>query len=188
MKIFTIALLSLVATGLLFGSTFTVDTAHSSVSFKVKHLMISTVTGKFEKFSGKFEYDEKTKTLKSLTGDIDPSSINTSIPKRDEHLKSKDFFDVGKYPNITFVLTKVDSENIYGRLTMHGVSKDIVLKLENNEIGKDQTGKTKVGLSLSGIIERKDFGLTYNSILETGGIAIGDKVKVEIELEGALQK
>ncbi|MDD2699357.1 MAG: YceI family protein [Arcobacteraceae bacterium] len=188
MRLAKIGLVSLVTASWLFAGTYNVDIAHSNVGFKVKHMMISNVVGSFDKFSGTFEYDEKTKTIKSLVGDIDASSINTSITKRDEHLKSPDFFDVAKYPSIKFNLTKIKGDVAYGKLTMHGITKDVKLQLENNGMIKDPSGNTRVGITLNGTIERKDFGLTYNSVLEAGGIAIGDKVKLEVEIEGILQK
>jgi len=188
MRLAKIGLVSLVTASWLFAGTYNVDIAHSNVGFKVKHMMISNVVGSFDTFSGTFEYDEKTKVFKSLVGDIDVTSINTSIAKRDEHLKSPDFFDVAKYPTIKFLLTKVQGDVAYGKLTMHGVTKDVKMDLENNGAIKDSSGKTRVGMTLSGTIERKDFGLTYNSVLEAGGIAIGENVKIEVELEGILQK
>jgi polyisoprenoid-binding protein YceI len=188
MKTLLLGLASLLATVTLFGGNYNVDAEHTSVAFKVKHLMISNVKGSFDKFSGNFEYDEKTKQLKALHGTIEAASINTANVKRDGHLKSKDFFDVSKYPTITFTLTKVDGEYAYGDLSMHGVTKNIKLELENNGMVKDPWGNMRVGLALSGKINRKDFGLTYNSLLEAGGVAIGDSVKMEIEIEGVLQK
>lgn len=188
MRLVKVGLVSLVTASWLFAGTYNVDIAHSNVGFKVKHMMISNVVGSFDTFSGTFEYDEKTKVFKSLIGDIDASSINTSIAKRDEHLKSPDFFDVAKYPAIKFVLISVKDDKAYGKLTMHGVTKDITLELENNGMIKDPSGKTRVGVSLKGTINRKDFGLTYNTIIEAGGIAIGENVKIEVELEGILQK
>lgn len=188
MRLAKIGLASLVTAGYLFAGTYNVDIAHSNVGFKVKHLMISNVVGSFDKFSGTFEYDENTKTLKSLVGEVDVNSINTSIAKRDEHLKSADFFDVAKYPSIKFTLTKVQGDSVYGKLTMHGITKDVKFDFENNGAIKDHKGIMRVGLSLSGSIDRKEFGLTYNTVLEAGGIAIGDKVKIEVELEGILQK
>lgn len=188
MKMIRIGLASLIASVALFAGNYNVDVEHTSVGFKVKHLMISNVKGTFDAFSGSFVYDEKTKELKSLNGIIDAASINTAIEKRDAHLKSKDFFDVGRYPNITFVLTKVKGEDAYGKLTMHGITREIKLELENNGMIKDPWGNMRVGLALSGKISRKDFGLTYNSILEAGGVAIGDEVKLDISIEGVLQK
>ncbi|RXJ86151.1 YceI family protein [Arcobacter sp. CECT 8985] len=183
-----LGLVSIVAAGSLFAGTYNVDASHSNVGFKVKHLMISNVTGKFDKFSGSFEYDEKTKTLKSLTGNVDVASINTENKKRDGHLKSKDFFDAANFPKLTFKLKKVEDDKAYGVLTMKGVSKDVVFDFENNGTVKDPWGNQRVGLELSGKINRKDFGLNWNKALEAGGVMVGENVKLNIELEGIQAK
>ncbi|KIM12345.1 MAG: hypothetical protein KU38_05610 [Sulfurovum sp. FS08-3] len=172
----------------LWAGNYTVDASHSNVGFKIKHLMISNVKGGFDRFEGVFEYDEKSKTLKSMEGNISVDSINTANAKRDDHLKNEDFFDVKKYPHIAFKLTKVEGDKVTGTLTMHGVSKEITLELENNGVIQDPWGNTRVGLSLSGTINRYDFGLKYNKVLEAGGLTIGEEVKLEIELEGILDK
>ncbi|MBN2824159.1 MAG: polyisoprenoid-binding protein [Campylobacterales bacterium] len=183
-----ITLLSMLLATSLWAGNYTVDASHSSVGFKIKHLMISNVKGSFDKFDGKFEYDEKSKTLKSLEGNVDVNSINTANAKRDAHLKNEDFFDVAKYPAITFKLTKVEGDKAIGVLTMHGVSKEITLELENNGLVQDPWGNTRLGLSLSGKINRYDFGLKYNKVLEAGGLTIGEEVKLEIELQGIQDK
>jgi len=188
MKLIRLSLASLLAASTLFAGNYSLDTSHSSVGFKVKHLMISNVKGNFGTFDGKFEYDEKSKTLKSLEGTVKADSINTDNSKRDEHLKSADFFDVAKFPEITFSLTKVDGDKATGKLTMHGVTKEVTLELENNGAIQDPWGNTRVGLALSGKINRYDFGLKYNKVLEAGGLTIGEEVKLEIELEGIMQK
>ncbi|AXX91052.1 hypothetical protein CPU12_08025 [Malaciobacter molluscorum LMG 25693] len=183
-----IGLVSIITAGSLFAGTYNVDTTHSNVGFKVKHMMISNVVGKFDKFNGSFEYDEKTKTLKSLTGNIDVNSINTENEKRDGHLKSKDFFDAKKFPKLTFKLEKVKDDKAYGVLTMKGVSKDVVLDFENNGIITDPWGNQRVGLEFSGKINRKDFGLNWNKTLEAGGVVVSEKVKLNIQVEGIKAK
>lgn len=188
MKLIKLSLASLLAAGALYAGNYNIDKAHSNVGFKVRHMMISNVSGKFDSFTGTIVYDEKTKTLKTLTGKIDASSINTDNKKRDAHLKDTDFFDVKKYPNITFELTKVDGDDAYGKLTMHGVTKEVKLDFENNGTVKDPWGNQRLGLSLSGKINRLDYGLKYNSILEAGGVAVGETVKLDIEIEGILAK
>lgn len=172
----------------LWAGNYTVDASHSNVGFKIKHLMISNVKGGFDKFEGVFEYDEKSKTLKSMEGNISVDSINTANAKRDAHLKNEDFFDAVKYPTIAFKLTKVEGDKATGTLTMHGVTKEITLELENNGVIQDPWGNTRVGLSFSGTLDRTDFGLKYNKALEAGGLTIGKKVKLEIELQGIMQK
>ena len=188
MKLLKLGLATLLTTGALFAGTYNVDTSHSHVGFKVKHMMISNVKGKFDKFNGSFEYDEKTNTLKSLTGTVEVSSINTENTKRDNHLRSSDFFAASEYPQITFILEKVDGDTAYGKLTMRGVTKDVKLDFENNGSVKDPWGNTRVGLAFSGKVNRYDYGIKYNSLLEAGGVTIGEKVKLEIELEGVLAK
>jgi len=188
MKIAKLGLAAILTAGALYAGNYNVDTAHSSVAFKVKHMMISNVKGSFDKFKGSFEYDEKTNQVVALTGNIETASINTANAKRDGHLKSADFFDAAKNPSIDFVLSKVKDDKAYGKLTMHGVTKDVVLDFENNGLAKDPWGNTRVGLTLSGKINRKDFGLVYNTALETGGVLIGDTVKLEVEIEGILSK
>lgn len=188
MKLVKLGLASILATSALYAGTYNVDTSHSNVSFKIKHLMISNVTGKFDTFKGSFEYDEKTKKIKSLNGTVNVQSLNTEDEKRDGHLKSKDFFDVSKYPKITFSLNKIKDDYAYGKLTIHGISKDVKLDFENNGSIVDPWGNKRVGLALNGKINRSDYGLKYNSVLEAGGVMIGEKVKLNIELEGILAK
>ena len=189
MKIKTILLALLLSVGSLFAGTYNVDVAHSNVAFKVKHMIISNTKGQFDKFSGSFEYDEKAKTLKSLNGIVEINSINTQNAKRDEHLKSADFFDVAKYPTMSLKVTKVDGDTAYAQLTMHGVTKEIKMELElSKQVIKDPRGNTRTGLSLSSKISRKDFGLSWNKLIEAGGAAVGDDIKIFIELEGILTK
>lgn len=189
MKIKTIVLASMLSVGTLFAGTYNVDVDHSDVAFKVKHMMISNVKGQFDKYSGTFEYDEKTNTLQSLKGTVDVNSINTQNAKRDTHLKSADFFDVKKYPLMTLTLTKVEGDTAYTQLTLHGITKEVKMELElSGRVIKDPWGNSRTGLSLSGKINRKDFGLNWNQMIEAGGVMVGDIVKISIELEGILAK
>lgn len=182
------SLMVLALSSSLLAGTYGLDVSHSSVGFKVKHLMISNVKGNFKSFSGEFEYDEKSKKLLSLNGVVDASSIDTDIEKRDDHLRSADFLDVKAYPDITFVLNKISGEKAYGQLTMHGVTKDIVLEYEVGGSIVDPWGNSRFGFALEGKINRKDFGLKWNKILETGGLTVGEVVKFDIEIEGILKK
>jgi polyisoprenoid-binding protein YceI len=150
--------------------------------------MISNVKGNFKNFSGSFEFDEKTNTLKSFNGNVEVKSINTDNAKRDGHLQSSEFFAADKYPKITFKLDKIAGDKAYGKLTMRGVTKDVTLDYENNGSVKDPWGNTRVGIALSGQVNRLDYGIKYNSILETGGVAVGKIVKLDIEVEGILAK
>jgi polyisoprenoid-binding protein YceI len=189
MNIFKLGLTSILAAGALYAGTYNVDAAHSSVGFKVKHMMISNVTGTFDKFSGSYEYDEKTNTLKSLNGVVEVTSVNTANAKRDGHLKSSDFFAADKYPQITFKVDKVEGDKAYGKFTLRGVTKDIVLDVETGgSVIKDPWGQTKTGVTLTGKINRMDYGVKYNSVIEAGGVTVGEIVKLNIELAGVLAK
>jgi polyisoprenoid-binding protein YceI len=184
MKFLKLSLISLLAAGSLFAGSYKVDKGHSNVGFKVKHMVVANVVGKFDDFSGTFEYDEKTNTLKSLIGMVEVTSINTENAKRDGHLKKDDFLAADKYPQIKFELTKVEGDYAYGKFTLRGVTKDIKLELENNGSIINHRGSRVVGLSLYGKINRKDFGVTYNKVLEAGGLAVGDTIKLNIDIEG----
>lgn len=188
MKIKALVASSLIAASTLFGGTYAVDPAHSSADFSVKHMMISTVKGNFATFSGSFEYDEANKQLKALKGEIAAASIDTGIKDRDDHLRSADLFNVAKYPTITFVLDEVKGDKAYGKLTLHGVTKPVVLAYDNGGVVKDPWGKQRVGVGLSGSINRTDFGITWNKALEAGGVVVGESVKIDVALEGVLQK
>lgn len=188
MKRFSLIAAMLLGATTLFGGVYNVDVAHSNVGFKIKHMMISTVTGKFDTFKGHFDYDEKTGTLKALEGEIEAASINTGIEKRDEHLRSKDLFEVESYPKITFKLTKAAGDKVHGTLSIKGISKDIVLEYENGGTAKDPWGNMRAGIALSGKIDRRDYNITWNKVLEAGGVAVGEEVKLIVEIEGILQK
>ncbi|RXJ98983.1 hypothetical protein CRV02_12360 [Arcobacter sp. CECT 8989] len=187
-KLIKLGLASILASGALFAGTYNVDTSHSGVNFKVKHLMISNVSGKFDKFSGTFKYDEETNTLKALSGKVEVNSINTENEKRDGHLKSADFFDAANHPTLTFELDKVKGDTAYGVLTMRGVSKKVELDYENNGTVTDPWGNKRAGIELNGKVNRKDFGLNWNKALEAGGVVVGEKVKLNIVLQGILAK
>lgn len=188
MKLVKLTLAIILATGALYAGTFNIDKAHSNVAFKVKHMMISNVTGEFDTFFGSFFYDEKTKKVTSLSGKVDVNSINTDNEKRDKHLKSADFFDANKFPNITYKITKIVNDEAHGEITIHGITKKVVFDFENNGMIKDPWGNTRIGLEIEGSISRKDFDLKWNNLLETGGAIVGDKIKLAIEIEGILEK
>lgn len=168
----------------LFAGNYNIDKSHSSVAFKVKHMMITNVKGNFSEFDGKFEYDEKTNTLKQLDGVIEVKSIDTDNEKRDNHLRAADMFDAQKFPLITFKLTKIDGDEAYGDFTMKGITKNIKLDYESGGTIVNPWGKKVAGFSLNGKIKRSDFGLTWNKALEAGGVAVSDIVKLEIDVEG----
>ncbi|MBE0490644.1 MAG: polyisoprenoid-binding protein [Sulfurospirillum sp.] len=162
---------------------YVIDTAHSHVAFSVKHMTIATVKGEFKKFDGEIEFDTQTKKLLKLTGSIESASIETGIIKRDGHLKSADFFDAQKFANIEFVATKITDDAVIGNLSIKGITKEITLEPSINGVIKDFQGNTRVGFSLEGKINRKDFGLTWNKLLESGGVVVGDKIKIMIDIE-----
>ncbi len=169
--------------------TWKLDTAHTGVHFKVRHLMVSYVRGDFEKISGTIVYDEQDVSKSSADIAIDAASINTRVAKRDDHLRSADFLDVAKHPVITFRSRKVEKAGdgtlkMTGDLTIRGVTREVVLDVEGPTPPiKDLEGKTRVGGSASTKIDRKDFGLTWNKAIESGGVVVGDEVEITIDVE-----
>jgi len=164
------------------------DTVHSSVNFWVRHLMVSKVHGRFAKWSGSFVFDEQAPQNSRVEVEIDASSIDTKDPQRDGHLRSADFFDVEKYPTLKFVSTKVektgDSEfKLSGDLTMHGATKPVTVDVEYGGRAKHPQMGERVGFSARGAINRKDWGLTYNQVLDAGGLALSDKIELHFEIE-----
>jgi len=172
-----------------FASTWTIDPEHSNVEFKVKHLMVSNVKGNFDKHTGVVELNDKDITKSKVEVSIDTNSVNTKVQKRDEHLRSADFFDVAKFPAMTFVSKKVakagkDKLKVTGDLTLHGVTKQGVLDVEGpSKESKDPWGNIRRGATASTKINRKDFGLVWNAALETGGVVVGDEVTITLEIE-----
>lgn len=169
-------------------TTFNLDPAHSHAAFTIRHLVITNVRGEFAKTSGTVALDEKDVTKSTVEATIDTSSIDTRVADRDTHLKSPDFFDVAKYPAITFKSTKVEKAGkgklkVTGNLTIKDVTKPVVLQVEGPtaEI-KDPWGNVKRGISAHTTINRKDFGLTWSKTIEAGPV-VGDEVKIEIEAE-----
>src|SRR6185295_18299275 len=163
-------------------AVYEIDPAHSRAHFKIRHLMVSNVRGEFSKISGKVTYDPKNPSSLKIEAAIDASTISTSEPQRDEHLKSADFLDVAKFPVITFVsksATRVDADTlkVTGDLTIHGVTREVALDVEvaTDEV-KDPWGNIKAGASAKTKINRKDYGLTWNQALETGGVLVGEDI------------
>ena len=169
-------------------STWAFDQAHSSVNFTVRHMVVSKVRGRFTKWDGTLAMDETNPAGGSVEVSIDAGSIDTGVEQRDGHLKSPDFFDVAKYPTLTFRSTKVEAAGagalrVTGELTMHGVTRPVVLDVEYSGSAKDPWGGVRAGFSARTTIDRKDFGLTYNQLLETGGVLVGETVEITIEAE-----
>jgi len=173
-------------------SLYQLDPAHSSANFSIKHMMIAKVHGGFDKLTGTLNYDPANPAAASVEAKIEASSINTREPQRDQHLRSADFFDVEKFPLITFKSSKVakagDGLKVTGALTIHGVSKEVVLDVDGPSAEmKDPWGNLKIGASATTKISRKEFGLTWNAALEAGGFLVGDDVTITLELQFAKQ-
>ena len=169
-----------------------IDPAHTEVHFKVKHLVISTVTGKFEKFDGAVYSSKPDFSDAEAEFSVDVDSINTSQPDRDGHLKSPDFFDTASHPKLTFKSTGIkktgDSEYaMTGDLTIRGATKSVQLTVEYGGTTKDPWGNTKAGFEITGKINRKDFGLSWSVVTETGGLVVSDEVKLQLAVEVAKQ-
>jgi polyisoprenoid-binding protein YceI len=175
------------ATAVATKTKWAIDTTHSEVQFKVKHLVISTVTGTFKKFQGEVlsETDDFNGAEVSFT--IDAAHLDTNQPDRDAHLKSEDFFAVERFPNITFngTLDKISGNNykLIGDLTIRDVTKALTLDVEFGGIAKDPWGNVKAGFEINGKVNRKDFGLTWSALTEAGGMVVGDDVKLHINVE-----
>lgn len=170
-------------------STWNIDPVHSVAEFKVKHMMISNVKGQFTGVSGKLTLDEADVTSSRIEATIEAATINTREADRDKHLRSADFFDVEKFPVLTFQSTRVqrtaDGElAVDGELTIHGVTRNVTFAVEGPTApGKDPWGNTRIGLSATTKINRKDYGLTWNAALETGGILVGDEVTITLDVQ-----
>lgn len=169
-----------------------VDAAHSSLDFSVKHMMIAKVKGSFEAFEAQVEANPEDLTTANIQFSVDLASINTRNGDRDAHLRSADFFDVEQYPNMTFQSTSIEKTGegeyaVTGDLTLHGVTRSETFEVVFEGAGKDPWGNEKVGFSGTGKINRSDYGLVYNAVLETGGVLIGDEVKISLEIEASKQ-
>jgi polyisoprenoid-binding protein YceI len=169
-------------------TSWNVDAAHSNAEFSVRHLMISTVKGRFAEVGGKVVTDEANPAKSQVEVTLGVASIDTREAQRDAHLKSGDFFDAEKFPTITFRSTRVEGAlngtfKLAGDLTIRGVSREVVLDVTSEGRGKDPWGGERAGFSATAKIKRSDFGLTWNQLLETGGVAVGDEIKISIDVE-----
>jgi polyisoprenoid-binding protein YceI len=169
----------------LFAANYKVDTAHSSIGFKVRHMVVSNTKGVFEKFSGSYSYDPAAKQLNALEGTVEVASVDTRDVKRDKHLRSADFFDVATYPTMTMKLIKHSGDEATFDLTIKATTKRVTFEVEDlsGEI-KDPWGNYRTGMVIEGKIDRKDFGIDFHKVMDTGGFVVGDTVKISIELEG----
>jgi polyisoprenoid-binding protein YceI len=163
-----------------------IDASHSSITFSVRHMMIAKVRGSFGTWTGSITFDEGDLAHASIKGEIDAASINTQEPKRDGHLKSPDFFDVEKFPKITFASKRLegsgDKFKVTGDLTLHGVTKEIAFDVSREGAGKDPWGNDRVAFSGRGSLNRIDYGLSWNQALEAGGVLVSEKVEFDIEV------
>ena len=194
-----LAVIGLAASCLALGSApaaaevFTLDQPHTYIGFSVKHMVITNVKGRFGEFDGEFEFDPKTKTLTGGRVIIKTASVDTGIAKRDEHLRSEDFFDAVRYPEITWVFTKAvllggSQGRVTGDLTIHGITKEVVLTGELLGSVVDPWGNRRVGFTAQGVVNRFDYGLKWNQLLEAGGLVVGEEVRLVIEVEGVAKQ
>ncbi len=170
--------------------TWSIDPVHSTVEFVVRHMMVSKVRGKFRAFSGTLVTGENP-LESSVTAEIDLNSIDTGQEQRDNHIRSADFFEVETYPTMTYRSTGIRQDGgdfvLDGQLTLKGVTRDVPLKLEVNGFGPDAYGGTRAGFSATGEINRRDFGVNFSAVMETGGAVVSDKVTLHLEIEAVLQ-
>ncbi len=169
-------------------ATYKIDPAHSEITFKVKHLMITNVTGSFTQFDGTMETNSDDFSGANISFEADINSITTHNEQRDGHLKSADFFDAEQFPKLTFTSTSFtkkggDDYELTGDLTMHGVTKPVVLDVELGGVTTDPWGQSKVGFEITGKVNRKEFGLEWNATLETGGVMLGEEVKLFLNVQ-----
>lgn len=169
-------------------SRYVIDPSHSHAAFSVRHLMVSNVRGEFQRFSGEVSYDPARPEATAVNVSIDVASINTREEKRDAHLRSADFFDAERFPAITFASKGAkksgDGIALVGDLTIHGVTREVTVAVEDiTAEHKDPWGNSRIGGSASTKIKRSDFGMTWNSAIEAGGVLVGDEVKIQLEVE-----
>lgn len=190
-KLFTFFALLLMSTSLASAATYQVDPVHSQVAFTVNHLVVFKVSGAFNLYQGEIDADAATGTLKSAKAEIQVASIDTREPKRDDHLRSADFFDAANHPNMTFVSKQITGQGhdiaVTGDLTIRGVTREVTLKGSFRGENTDPWGNVRAGFAASTVINRHDFGLSWNKALETGGFVVGDEVTINLEIQGVRQ-
>jgi len=166
---------------------YTIDTTHSNVEFSIRHLVIAKVRGRFTRFAGSLELDAEDITRSKVTADIEVASISTNEEKRDAHLRSADFFDVDRHPLMTFASKRVEAVGadlqVTGDLTIRGTTREVVLRVEQLGVAKDPWGNQRAAFSASTSIDRREFGLHWNQVLEAGGVLVGDQVGISLDIE-----
>lgn len=193
-KMFALGVLGLAtAAGDAFAASYKIDQDHSTVGFKIKHLAISSVAGRFVEFGGTFDYDPANVKASKTEATVKVQSINTEQKKRDDHLRSEDFFNTAKFPEMIFKSKEIKDASesgfkVLGDLTIRDVTKPVTLDVTVGGVAKDPWGNERAAFSATTKINRKDFGMTWNKALETGGVVVGDEVTVTIEIEGIKQK
>ncbi len=187
-RLLVIGAVSLVSFAPVWGADeFAIDPVHSSVEFSVRHMMVTNVRGRFREFSGTILYDDKDITKSSVRVVIKTASIDTGNADRDNHLRSPDFFDAAKYPEITFVSTRIEKRGdeyvCIGTLTIRGVSREVAIPFRILGVVKDQRGNTRLGVEAGLTINRLDYGVSWSRALEGGGLVVGNEVKIELNVQ-----
>ena len=186
MKFLKLTIASLLTSSALFAGTYNIDVSHSNVGFTVKHMMITNVKGEFKTYDAQIDFDEATKSFKTFSANVNTASVDTGIEKRDEHLRSDDFFASEKFPKMTFVMKSYQADGnegkMKGNLTIRGISKPVILKVEDLALMGN-----KVGFALEGKINRTDFDLKWNKAIELGGVAVSEEVKIKVDVEAAIK-
>jgi polyisoprenoid-binding protein YceI len=170
-------------------NNWNIDTVHSGINFSIRHMVVSKVRGRFAKFSGNLSVDEGDLARSAVEATIDVSSIDTGTAQRDTHLRSADFFDVEHFPEIRFRSTRIekladDRYRVTGALTIRDVTGDIALDVEYGGRAKDPWGNERIGFIAKATLDRRDFGLQWNQVLEAGGVLVGDRVDIDLEVQG----
>ncbi len=194
MKLALAVIVALVSSAGAWATTYQLDPSHSEVGFSVKHLMLSNVKGRFSKFTGGFDYDEKSKTLSNVDVKIEIASVDTNEKKRDEHLVSPDFFDAAKYSTMEFKADKVSgvapgkTVKVPGTLTLHGVTKPVTLDVDYRGNTTDPWGNERLVFGATAKVQRSDFGVKWNKSMDKGGVVVGEDVSINIEAESVKAK
>lgn len=193
LSLFKVFFISTILSSSAFAADYTIDTDHSTIGFKIRHLGISNVKGQLLKFNGTFSYDPSKVVASSTEAKIEATSIDTDNKKRDDHLRSPEFLDDKKFPLIEFKSKEIqevtkDGFNVLGDLTIHGITKPVTLAVVNGGVVQDPWGNERAAFTATTKINRKDFGLTWNKVLESGGLVVGEDVQVELEVEGIKKK
>ncbi|MBK9308041.1 MAG: polyisoprenoid-binding protein [Nitrospira sp.] len=166
---------------------WTIDRDHSAIEFRVAHMVVSKTSGRFTDYQGFVEMEADAKTLKSIEATIKAGSIDTNHDKRDAHLRNADFLDVEQFPTITYKMSQYQKQGgtytIIGDLTLRGVTKQVTLSATFNGVTKDPWGNTRAGFSADGTLNRKDFGMVWNKVLDSGGLVVGDEVHIHLDIE-----